>query len=241
LREEKERRRQLEQTVAEYNTRMAEMSGRMAEMSARLNAPPPRPAAEVQPPPKPDMFADPVAYENWVLAEAERKAEAKIDQRFSNFEQRQQQREIQRVDRNLEATARGPRAFEFSAAYNALTSLDPRDRNAQAVVAGICNAPDPGKALFDWWDANGGPEYRDQILNQLLPEDQRPANRGNGRNGTPQANRGGRQQQQIRHEIRPPQRLPSLNSATGSNSQRMSDPEMLDGSEASIFRYGTAR
>ena len=53
---------------------------------------------------------------------------------------------------NLEEAERGERAFEFRAAYNALTSLDHRNPQAQTVVRGIYNAPDPAKALLDWWE-----------------------------------------------------------------------------------------
>lgn len=234
LKEEADRRRAAEDRVQILERQVAEYNGRLTEISARVNAPAPKPAAEA--PPKPDMFAEPEKYEAWLMAEAERRAEERVGRRFSQFEKQQQDREAERVDRSLETAARGARAFEFSAAYNALTSLDPRDRGAQATVRGIYTAPDPAKALFDWWDQNGGPDYREQVLSQLLPEDQRPGSRQTQR-AAPQGNRA----RPVRHEIRPAQRLPSLNSATGSNTQRLSDPEMLDGSEASVFNYGTRR
>lgn len=221
-----ERAQRLEQQVAEYN-------GRLTELSARVNSQPQRQEAKTEAPPKPDMFAEPEKYEAWVIAEADRRAEAKIEQRFTSFQQQQQQRELQRVDQSFQTAARGPRQFEFNAAYNALTSLNPADRNARALVNGILTAPDPAKAMFDWWEENGASEYRENILNQLLPADQRPRPRADGGRQQPQ------QRSQVRHEIRGPQRLPSLNGASGSNSQRTADPEMMDGSEASIFRYGT--
>lgn len=238
LREEAEARRTAEAALRERDERIASMgqqiaeyNGRLTELSARVNAP--RQEQKTEAPPKPDMFAEPEKYEAWVIAEADRRAEAKIEQRFTSFQQQQQQRELQRVDQSFQTAARGPRQFEFNAAYNALTSLNPADRNARALVNGILTAPDPAKAMFDWWEENGASEYRENILNQLLPADQRPRPRADGGRQQPQ------QRSQVRHEIRGPQRLPSLNGASGSNSQRTADPEMMDGSEASIFRYGT--
>jgi hypothetical protein len=232
LRQERQRATEAEQRVQALERQIAEYNGRVAELSARVNAPPPR-QAEAPPPPKPDMFAEPDKYEQWVLEQAERRASSRIEERFAAFQQVQQQREMQRVDQNLSAAAQGERAFEFQAAYNALTRLDPRDPRNQSLVQGIYTAPDPSKAMFDWWDRNGGEEYRAQVFEQLAPRVQqrqqsRAPQNGNGR-------------MQPRHEIRPAQRLPSLNSATGSNVQRNADPEMQDGSERSIFDYGTRR
>jgi hypothetical protein len=222
-REAEERLLAAERTIAEYN-------GRLAELSARVNAPPPRqPEA---PAPKPDMFAEPERYEAWVLEQATARANARIEERLNSFQQQQQQREAQRVDQSLADAARGERAFEFQAAYNSLTALDPRSPRDQATVRSIYNAPDPAKALFDWWDRNGGEEYRAQVYEQLAPRIQQRQQRA-PQNGMGRA--------QPRQEFRPAQRLPSLNSATGSNVQRTADPEMLDGSEGSIFRYGAAR
>src|SRR3984893_2644447 len=230
LREANARSRELEERLAAQERIIAEYNGRIAELSARVNTPPPRQAEA--PAPKPDMFAEPDKYEAWVLEQAERRANAIVERGLNSYQQQQQQREAQRVDQSLADAARGERAFEFQAAYNRLTALDPRNPRDQATVRGIYNAPDPAKALFDWWDRNGGEEYREQVFSQLAPRIQErqhaAARNGNGR-------------AQPRHEIRPAQRLPSLNGATGSNVQRTADPEMLDGSEASVFRYGAAR
>lgn len=234
LREQTQRAIAAEERAQALERQVAEMNGRLAELSARTNAQPPRQAEA--PPPKPDPFSDPEGYERWVFDQAERRAESKLEQRFSQYEQRQQQREAQRVDESLAVAARGDHAFEFGAAYNALTSLDPRSPQSRATVARIYNAADPAAALFDWWEQNGGPEYRERVYEQIAPRVQR-----NG-NGARQPQRQSFDQNaQPRHVIRGPQRLPSLNSATGSNSQRVSDPEMLDGSEESVFRSAFRR
>lgn len=236
LREETRARQQAESEASELRRQLAEMNGRLSEISARVNAPQPR-QQQQEPKPKPDMFAEPEKYEEWVLEQAEARAEAKFDQRFQSFEQRQQQQTSQRVDSALAEAARGPRSFEFGAAYNALTSLDPKDPRNRATVGRVYNAGDNAeKALWDWWDQNGGPEYRDQILDQLTPREQRQQDRDFRRQG------GRAPQGQPRHVIRQGQRLPSLNAATGSNSrQTIADPEMSDGSEESVFRFGTRR
>ena len=121
LREEATARRAAEERANTLERQLAEMNGRVAELSARVNAPQPKPAAQTeQPKPKPDMFADPEGYQQWVLEEAERRAEAKLELRFQSYEQRQQAQSAQRVDMALAEAARGPRSFEFTAAYGAL-------------------------------------------------------------------------------------------------------------------------
>ena len=68
------------------------------------------------------------------------------------------------------------------------------------------------------------PDVREEVLAQLNP---RPAQRQPGARGEP------------RHEFRPAQTLPSLNSATGSNVHRTSDPDLFDNSDASVFAFAT--
>lgn len=234
LREEAERRRSVQERNAALERQVAEMNGRLAELSARQNAPSPRQIEREAPPPKPDMFNDPEGYERWVLEQAERRIEGKLEQRFSQFERQQQERENRRIDQAFATATNGPRGFEVAPAYQAfLAAHDPRNPHHVAAVQRVTNAPDPAQAMLDWWDQNGGPEYRERIYEQIAPRVQR-----NG-NDARQPQQG--QQQQPRHVIRPGQRLPSLNSATGSNSQRVSDPEMLDGSDGAIFRYGARR
>lgn len=237
LREETRARQQAENEAAELRRHMAEMNGRLTELSARVNAPPRQQQTEA-PAPKPDMFAEPERYEAWVLDQAERRALEKMDQRFQSLEQRQTQQVVQRVDASLNEAARGPRSFEFTAAYNALTSLDARDPRNRAIVGKVFNAGDNAEqALWDWWDRNGGQEYRDQILDQLNPRERRAQEREFSREDR------GRGRGEVRHEIRRGQRLPSLNSASGSMRSRsqVQDPEMSDGSEESIFRFAARR
>jgi hypothetical protein len=236
LREQTQRATVAEERAQLLQRQLDEMNGRLAELSARANAPQPRQQQTEAPAPKPDMFSDPEGYERWVLEQAERRVQTQVEQRFSQFERQQQERENRRIDQAFVTAANGPRGFEVAPAYQAfLAAHDPRNPHHVAAVQRVTNAPDPAQAMLDWWDQNGGPEYRERIYEQVAPRVQR-----NGASAS--AQHGARQpqgQQQPRQVFRPAQRLPSLNSATGSNSQRVSDPEMLDGSDQSIFRYGT--
>jgi len=222
LREERDRRRAAEERAAALDRQISELNGRMTELSTRVNAPA-KPETKVEPKPKPDMFADPEGYERWVMEEAEKRAEAKLDQKLGSFRQEQQQERENFLNGNLAETAQGPRGFEFQAAYQALTSL-PRDAKSQATVARIIRAADPGQAVLDWFEDNGAEQFRTQIAEQLglAP---RPT-----RNGPRQAQR----QQQPRHEVQLP---PSLNSARGGGRQQIQDPEMLDDSDEAVARY----
>ena len=235
LREETQRARAAEERSQLLERQLAEMNGRMAEISARMNAPQQRQVQQT-PPPKPDMFAEPERYEAWLMAEAERRAETKVEQRFGEYQRQQSERETQRLNIVFNDAATGPRGWEFMAAYNTLMKLDPNDSAARATVTRIAGAPDPVAAMIEWFDSNGGDEYREQVFSQLAPRMQQR------QNGRLQQNAQQRLQvAQARHEIRPGRTLPSLNSATGSNVQRVSDPEMFDGSERSIFDYGSRR
>lgn len=226
LRAEAQQRRQAEQREQELQRRYEVLEARFNDMQTRLNAPQP-PKKDEQPAPKPDMFADPEKYEQWVLDQAEQRAAKRLETQLAERDRQQQEINNRRVDESLSSAARGERGFEFQAAYNRLTALDPRNPQARSTVQSIYNSPDPARALFDWWEENGGPEYREQILAQLAPRQQRSDRRP--------------VQQQPRHEIRGPKPLRSLNSAHGSNSQRVSDPDMLDGSDSSVFDYATRR
>src|SRR3984893_1461754 len=167
LREESQRARQAEERLVAAERTIAEYNGRLSELSARVNAPPPRQAET--PAPKPDMFAEPDKYEAWVLDQAERRANASIQQQFQAFQQQQQQQENQRLDMIFNAAAQGPRGWEFMAAYNALMKLNPRDQNAANTVYRITKAPDPVAAMIEWFDGNGGEDYRAQVYEQLAP------------------------------------------------------------------------
>lgn len=242
LREANDARRAAEKERDDLRYEMQTLNARFNDMQARLNQPQQPQAqapAQVQAPQKPDMFADPEGYENWVIAEAERRAEAKIDARFSRQTEQQQQREMERVNGALHAAATGERGFEFHPAFQKLTSQDARDPKVRQLVQSIYTAPDPGKALFDWWDnEGGGQDFRDQVAERLGFLE-------------PQAPRGRQQQREpmreARHETRLPgqasrSRLPSLNSAHGGGGrQQVVDPEMYDGSESSIADYAFRR
>lgn len=242
LREEAERRRSVEERNAALERQVAEMNGRLAELSARQNAPQPRQAEPPQPKPEPDVFGDPEAWKQWNREDAVRVAREEAQALFTQFRQQQHeeflQRENIRVDSSLNDAANSDRGVEFAPAFLALTTLDRNSPQNRAIVSAIYNSPNPGKALFDWWDRNGGPEFRERYGYEEPSRQQRSAPRGRSPDDRFGDRRG---EQQPRHVIRPGQRLPSLNSATGSNSQRISDPEMLDGSDGAIFRYGTRR
>jgi hypothetical protein len=242
LREESEAKRQAQAESAQLRADLAAMAQRLQGLEAGLQAPRPAPQQQAQPVvrPKPDMFSDPEGYEAWVLERAEEKAQAVFQQGIRAVEQRQQQQFQSAVDQNLAAHANGPRSFEFQAAYRTLTSQNPRDPQAQATVRRILSSSDPGEAMFQWWDQNGGEDYRAQLREQLH---ERLAQLGEQPQRQSRQERAPRQQQsQPRQVFRGPQRaVPSLNGATGANSSRVNDPDELDGSEAAIFRYGTQR
>jgi hypothetical protein len=224
LREEAQRRRAETERAATLERQLAEMQGRFNELSARVNAPPtpqPQPQAAT---PKPDMFADPEGYERWMKAEAAKEADARIEQRMTAFRQEQQQQREATLNDNLALTAQGERGFEFQAGYRALTSLDPRDPQARATVQRIINSPDPGNAILTWFEDNGAEEFRANIAQQLGLVPQRTPSRQ-------------QQSQQPRREYR----LPSLNSAAGGGRQQVADPEMMDDSDDSVFRFASKR
>lgn len=236
LREERERRQSAETRERALADQVKALSDRLDSTLTQIATarPTAQPVAErpaerkVE---KPDMFADPDGYENWVLNEAEKKADARFEQRFKEFDQRQQERSLQRVDESFAEAAQGPRGWEFQAAYGKLRGLDPKDTKNRQTVFRILQHPDPTEQLFTWWEENGGPEYREQIAEQLGFQ--------------PPPRRGGREEQRQappRHEVRLPGSFrrgpPSLNSAAGNGRQPQNvDPDASDGSEDSVFRF----
>jgi hypothetical protein len=200
---------------------MAEMNGRMTEISTRSNAPPQQPTKVEQKTEKPDMFADPEGYDRWRDADAERKATAIVEQRFAIFlQQQQQQREQELSNRARESFAKaanGSRSNDFTKAYTAFGLRDQTDPKTQEIVHRIKNSPSPDQALIEWWEETNPPQ-------------EQPRQRS----------------QQPRHETRIPESLrtssqqpPSLNSARGGQRQEVRDPEMLDDSDESTFRFAT--
>jgi hypothetical protein len=234
LREEADRRRAAESTNEQLARELAETRGRLDELSRRVNAPPQQQQPQPPPMPKPDMFADPEGYEHWLIEQNDQRVRSAVSEALASDRRDREARDANRVNVSLEQASRGDRSFEFTAAYQALTSLDPKDPAAQQSAYRIMQAADPAAALFDWWEENGGPEYREQMLESLLPEDLRQPVMSRMRGGQPQA----------RHQARPSPRgnyPPSLNSARGGQRQQTADPDMLDGSDASVFEYATRR
>jgi hypothetical protein len=226
LREEAQRRRAETERATTLERQLAEMQGRFNELSARVNAPPtpaPQPQAAA---PEPDMFADPEGYKRWAKNEAAKEAEAVVQRQMTAFRAEQQQQREATLNDNLALTAQGERGFEFQAGYRALTSLDPRNPQNRAMVQRIINSPDPGQALLNWFEDNGAEDFRANIAQQLglVPAQQRAPSRQ-------------QQSQQPRREYR----LPSLNSAAGGGRQQVADPEMMDDSDDSVFRFASKR
>jgi hypothetical protein len=225
LREEAEARRSLEERNINLERELAMLRGRVDEMSAQRNTPQ-QPATAAPRPPKPDKWTDEQAYDQWMLDEGKRLAEASFKEELNRRDQVLAQQQIQRVSMQLQYAAQGDRGFEINAAYQRLLAMHPDPANPQhvnTVQNVLLLAPDPVNSLLDWWEQNGGPEYREQVFNQLAPHQ-------------PQ------RQQAPRHEVRVPtgiRRPPSLNSAGGGNRMQNIDPEMLDDSDQAVFRYAT--
>jgi hypothetical protein len=220
-------RHAIEEQNATLRAQLATLEARFNDLHTRLTGQGRQARSQPSEPAKPDMFANPEAYEKWLVDRATRDV-------LTRFQEHRQAEHAQQVDVSLAHAARGERGFEFTAAYQALTALDADNPSHRALVHDIYNAPDPARALFDWWEDNGGPQFRERILAQLVPRDQRQGyqQRGGLRQG---------QRAQPRYEYRAGQSLPSLNGAAGSNSQRVSNPEFLDNTDASVFDFATRR
>lgn len=232
LRAERERRRQAEERAERVERDYAELRGRLDEIARRQNAPPP--PVEQKQSERPDMFADPEGYDRWRQERDDRRTQELVNQAIGAFQQFQQQQQRARVDANLELAARGERGWEFGAAYVKLKNVIDRDPNnpaVQAIRRRIEDSPDPARELFAWWDENGGPEYREQVLTQLMPHQ----DRGNSRQRSTQP----------RHVTQLPESMrrnpPSLNSARGGQRHEIADPEMMDDSDDSVFRFAARR
>jgi hypothetical protein len=214
--------------------RYAVLEARFNDMQQRINAPPQQRTEQQAPPPKPDMFAEPERYEQWIFERANEQALHSMQRMFAHRDEQQRVAFNQNVDRSLQSAKAGERGFEFDAAYGSLLKLNPQDPMHRATVQNIVYSRDPGEALFQWWDQNGGEDYRANLIAQLTGQDPR-------RQANDRGERRAVRSQQPRHEIRPARSLRSLNSASGGGSHRVSDPEMLDGSDASVFDFATRR
>jgi hypothetical protein len=235
LREERARRRAAEAERDGLKSQLDQLTGRLQGLETRVNQPPPQPRPPVQQQQEqgpPDMFADPEGYQNWL----EQRTEARIQARINEV------RSSQLNEAMLEA--RAEYGADFDEAYTALVQgrQDPVVfREGQRIV----NARDPGKALMNWHnkqkamaaigdDPNGYIEReRERIRTELLndPEtrktilaEMRAQARTGGNDGRPQA---------------PRPRMPSLNGASGGNSHRVADADMLDNSDNSVFAFAT--
>jgi hypothetical protein len=243
LRHEAEQRRQAEQRAIEADQRYLTLEARFNDMQQRINAPQPQQRTEpAAPPPKPDMFVEPEKYEQWIIERANEAALQNVQRIFAHRDEQQRVAFNQNVDRSLQAAKVSERGFEFDAAYSALLKLNPQNPADRATVQSIVYSQDPGRTLFDWWDKNGGEDYREALIARLTGQEPRRQadDRDRGERRPARRSRDDRNDQP-RHEIRPARPLRSLNSASGGGSHRVSDPEMLDGSDTSVFDFATRR
>jgi len=221
VREESERARVAEERAIALERELAQMRGRMDELSTRVNQPA-RQQQPAAPPPEPDMFTDPEGWKVHQRTELTRQVRAEVQQQMGVERQQQQMQVAQRVEASFGAAANSERRYEFLDAYDRLTHLDPNDPRNRETVIGITQAGDPAQALFDWFDSYN-------VATQRPPRGHRPAPR----------------QQEPQHEVRLPPNMggrrgpPSLNSMGGGGPGQRVDPDMLDDSDAAVFRYAT--
>jgi hypothetical protein len=181
----------------------------------------------------PDMFADPDGWQQWVVDQADRRAEARIREGFGGLQRQQAAIEENRIQTNMEATASGPNGWLFQEAFRQLTSLE-RNRESAAIVTEIISDRDPGGAVLEWFEETGRAEqFMGSVAQQL---------------GIEPAPQRGRPQQEPRREYRLPQSMqrrqpPSLNEARGGlrRGGMDADPRGFDGTEQSIADYAFAR
>jgi hypothetical protein len=198
LKQEADARRTAE---AERDTLRAQMGELQARMQLLERNGPRQPQQQQEPPPAPDMFADP---EGWA-----RHREAQIIQRM----------EAQQVERSLQA-ARAENTEQFDRAYNALAQA-----NDPHALAQIRSSYNPGRALIDWHNrqqllsdvGNDPAAYRERVRQELMAD---PAIRQQILSGMREdAQRGDGSGPRTRT------RLPaSLNGASGGAGHRTRDP-----------------
>jgi hypothetical protein len=239
LRHEAEARRQAEQRAVDADQRYQILEARFNDMQARLNAPQPQKREEQQAPPaKPDMFSEPEKYEQWIFERARESARQDINQTLAQRDEQARVNFNNNVDRSLHAVMSGARSVESRFAYDTLRNLNPQDPQARALVQSIVYSQDPGSALLHWWDNSG---VREHVIGQLTGQDQQQDRGREERRPAPRRSRERDRYEEPRHEIRPARPLRSLNSASGGGSHRVSNPEMLDGSEGSVFDFATRK
>lgn len=204
LREESERRRAAEERQMELERRLLEQNGRLEELSRRVNAPPAQPQLtpeqrrqqEEAADPRPDMFLEPEKYEQWVFRQAEKRAEQRFQQGMTAYQQEQFAREAERVESAIRyAATEGPRAMEVDPAYRLLLNYCQQNPREGGVIARrlIAAGDDAANVLLQFWDDNGGQEWREDMIARLSGEDPRDR-RGRQEDGDRRDNRtrGGR-------------------------------------------------
>jgi hypothetical protein len=211
VREETERRRQVEQ---ERDTLRAQLAAFQVAQAQQ-----PRPQPQQEQPAKPDFWSDPEA---WAANQR-----ADIVREFT----------ARHVNAAL-SEAHEEHGEEFVAAYRALTSQNPQDPVARAAVQRIWDAPNPGKALMRWHgeqqilrQAGGDPQaYRQQVAKEIMSDPEFRQQILADMRGEAQRGDGGRP--------RTSTRLPkSLNGASGGGSVRTGDPDLYNNSEDSVFAF----
>lgn len=138
-REAEERAKTAETERDAVKSEMATLNAKLDGILAGLNRPAPQAPKIQEPTQKPDMFADPDGYERWLRADIER-----------GHLERQQATESRLVEASM-ADARELHGEKFDKAYQALTSQNPQDPAARALVARIWSAPNAGRAMMNWW------------------------------------------------------------------------------------------
>jgi hypothetical protein len=227
LREETAKRTQAEQALAERDRQLAEFGRNQAELTrlyqdiqARLSAPPRR---EQQQQEAPDPFGDPIGFGKQTMDRAVQVAEMRY------------------VEGSL-ADAAETHGEKFTAAYNELQQLgrvEQQQYGTSPTVRQIWSAPNPGKALMRWHQerltvreiGTDPASYREKILADALKDEAFIAKVVEAASGSARRGDGGRP----RTVTRIP---PSLNSQSGSTHQ-VEDPDLYNGSEASVFEFAT--
>lgn len=138
-REAEERAKIAETERDAVKTEMATLNAKLDGILAGLNRPVQQPPKPQEQPQKPDMFADPEGYEKW--------RDARESERIAGLEKSFSTRF---VDNSL-AAAHEQHGDTFTKAYQAITSQNPQDPAARALVARIWSAPNPGRAMMNWW------------------------------------------------------------------------------------------
>lgn len=140
--EARERAKTAETERDAVKSEMAALNAKLDGMMAALNRPAPQPQQQPKPqeqPKEPDIFADPEGWKQWNRAEIERQ----------NADSRQAIEA--RIVESTFADAHERHGDAFVRAYQTITSANPQDPAARALVARIWTSPNPGRTLMSWW------------------------------------------------------------------------------------------